>query len=123
MDGLSIAPEIRRRVRPPLPPVSSHPGALTVMKPQPPAAEPDENDAQGGPEPAEPHVLPLGGRGRLLSPREVAAVIYGGKRTPWWITHNFAPEYKIRQGRRTYWWEADALAWLDSLRALERKAG
>lgn len=56
-------------------------------------------------------------RGRLLSTEDVRTEIYRGNKSTWWITHHFAPDDKIRQGRNCFWWEADAYAWLDHQRA------
>lgn len=55
-------------------------------------------------------------RGRLLSTAQVVDEIYGGQMSAWWVNLKFAPEFKIKQGRNNFWWEADAHAWLDSRR-------
>lgn len=55
-------------------------------------------------------------RGRLLSTKDVSEEIYRGAKSVWWVTHHFAPDYKITQGRHAFWWEGDAYAWLDAQR-------
>jgi hypothetical protein len=71
-------------------------------------------------------LFPSADRGRLLSTEDIQE-LYGRfpeghpragqfRKSRWWVTHNFAPEYKIRQGREAYWFEADAHAWLEAQR-------
>lgn len=31
----------------------------------------------------------------------------------WWVLNRFAPEHKHKLGRDAYWWESEAVAWLD----------
>jgi hypothetical protein len=55
---------------------------------------------------------PLAERGRMLFVRDVVELL-GGKKSAWWVRNRFAPEQKHRLGRDPYWWEKDALRWLD----------
>ena len=52
-------------------------------------------------------------RGRLMYTEDVRVEIFRGKKSHWWVTHNVAPEKKIRLGRDTAWWERDVYEWLD----------
>lgn len=64
---------------------------------------------------------PLAERGRIMYAEDIQA-LYGktpeGKprRTRNWIHAHFAPEHRHKDGRTIYWWETDALAWLDQQR-------
>lgn len=56
------------------------------------------------------------GKGRVLLVEDVQAMLplYRGKpRSRWWVTHSFAPDDKHMLGRQCWWWEADAVRWLD----------
>jgi hypothetical protein len=48
----------------------------------------------------------------MLFVRDVVELL-GGKKSAWWVRNRFAPEQKHRLGRDPYWWEKDALRWLD----------
>jgi hypothetical protein len=74
---------------------------------------------------------PVRSRGKLLSTDEIQE-LYGRfpeghpragqfRKSRWWITHNFAPEYKIRQGKEAYWYESDAHAWLEGHRPVAQQ--
>lgn len=69
------------------------------------------------PEPARRHV-PLAERGRMLFVTDIQKMF--GKddngrwrKSEWWVRNTFAPEKKQKLGRDPYWWETDAVAWLD----------
>ena len=61
-------------------------------------------------------------RGRMLFVDDIQA-IFGTKpdgkprKTAWWVTHKFAPEFKRKAGRDCFWYEAEARAWIDAQRA------
>lgn len=62
---------------------------------------------------------PRADRGKLLSIDDVIALFPtrpDGKpsRSRWWVTHYFCPGGKKKLGQQCYWWEGDALAWIDS---------
>lgn len=59
-----------------------------------------------------PEAKPLAERGRMLFVGDVVDLLKGRK-SAWWVRNRFAPEHKHKLGRDPYWWEADALAWLD----------
>lgn len=56
---------------------------------------------------------PLAERGRMLFVGDVVELLKGRK-SAWWVRNRFAPEQKHKLGRDPYWWESDALAWLDA---------
>lgn len=56
------------------------------------------------------------GRGRLLYVPDVTNDLLRGSQTMTWVTRNFAPEHRLKIGRRPAWWERDALAWIDQQR-------
>lgn len=71
-------------------------------------------------------LAPPGSRGRLLNTEDIQE-LYGRfpeghpragqfRKSRWWVTHNFCPEFKIKQGRDLFWYESDAHAWLEGLR-------
>lgn len=67
---------------------------------------------------APPPVKPLAERGRMLFIRDVLELLpKKPDGTPvkgeWWVRNRFAPEFKRRLGRDPFWWEDDALAWLN----------
>jgi hypothetical protein len=71
-----------------------------------------------------PPAPPLAERGRMLLARDVQELIGkkpDGKwrRSLWWIRYNFAPDAKRYLGRDAFWWESEALAWLDAQRGAE----
>jgi hypothetical protein len=62
--------------------------------------------------------MPPPNKGRILHVEDIQAL--GGTKpdgtprwTRWWITHEFAPSLKRKTGRSCWWWEYEALAWLD----------
>lgn len=63
--------------------------------------------------------MPLAERGRMLFLRDVQA-LFGTDETGafrkslWWVKNHFAPEFKRKLGRSPYWWETEALQWLDA---------
>jgi membrane-bound lytic murein transglycosylase B len=60
-------------------------------------------------------------RGRLLTVADVRSLFPGEDRdkpTLWWVRSSFCPEGKIKMGRRVYWWETEALAWIDRQRGV-----
>lgn len=59
-------------------------------------------------------MVPPPDRGRLLSAVEVAAKFFPPKTHPRFVQRHVYPRVPI--GRRTFWYEADVLAWLDSRR-------
>ena len=68
--------------------------------------------------PDRPGPRPLVERGRMLFLTDVQALFGKDERGKWrkslkWIRQSFAPEYRQRLGRTLFWWEADALKWLD----------
>lgn len=54
------------------------------------------------------------GKGRLLYVPDIEQDLLRGRYTATWITRFFAPEYKLKVGRRPCWWEADAIAWVNA---------
>ncbi len=64
---------------------------------------------------------PLAERGRMLFVRDVQA-LFGQdekgrwRKSDWWIRNRFAPESKRHLGRDPYWWEMDAVRWMDDQR-------
>jgi hypothetical protein len=63
--------------------------------------------------------VPLAERGRMLFVRDVQALFPtkpdgSPLKSAWWVKNNFAPAYKHRLGRDPYWWECDAVRWLDA---------
>lgn len=61
---------------------------------------------------------PLADRGRMLYVRDIQEMF--GKKPDgsyvkgiWWVRNSFAPEYRQKLGRDTYWWECDVQRWLD----------
>jgi hypothetical protein len=69
-------------------------------------------------EPRKP--VPLAERGRMLFVRDVQELI--GKKPDgsyrkgeWWVRNSFAPDKKKKIGRDPYWWEIDAVEFLDSV--------
>lgn len=60
--------------------------------------------------------VPLADRGRMLFVPDVIELLQG-KKGVWWVRNRFAPEYKHKLGRDPYWWEREALAWLDAQEA------
>ncbi len=64
---------------------------------------------------------PLAERGRIMYAEDIQA-LYGTdpkgrpRRSRNWIHEHFAPEARHKDGRTIYWWETDALAWLDTQR-------
>jgi len=56
---------------------------------------------------------PLAERGRMLFVPDVIELLKG-KKSAWWVRNCFAPDHKHKLGRDPYWWESDALRWLDS---------
>lgn len=59
--------------------------------------------------------FPLAERGRMLFVPDVVAPLKG-KKSAWWVRNRFAPEFKHKLGRDSYWWEAEAVMWLDRKR-------
>jgi len=62
---------------------------------------------------------PLAERGRMLFVRDVLELLPkkpdgSPVKGTWWVRNSFAPEHKHRLGRDPYWWECDAVAWLDA---------
>lgn len=60
-------------------------------------------------------------RGRLLGVDDVRALFPARadgtpSRSRWWVTHEFCPEGKMKMGRDCYWWESEAIAWIDRFR-------
>jgi len=61
----------------------------------------------------------LAERGKLMSVEDIQK-IYGKddagnyRKSRWWITHKFAQESKIKDGRDVYWWEKDVVAYFDA---------
>ena len=65
-----------------------------------------------------PEGKPLAERGRMLFVRDVLEMLPkkpDGKpvKGDWWVRNRFAPEFKRKLGRDPFWWESDAVAWLD----------
>lgn len=63
--------------------------------------------------------VPLAERGRMLFVRDVQALFPKKEdgtplKSAWWVRNRFAPDKKHRLGRDPYWWENDAIAWLDA---------
>lgn len=58
---------------------------------------------------------PLAERGRMLFVRDVVALL-DGRKSAWWVRNRFAPEFKRKLGRDPFWWECEAVAWLDAQR-------
>lgn len=64
---------------------------------------------------------PLAERGRIMYAEDVQA-LYGAdaqgkpRKSRNWIHAHFAPEARHKDGRTIFWWEIDALAWLDAHR-------
>lgn len=52
-------------------------------------------------------------RGRLLNAAGIQALFPEPRPSLDWI-YNHVP-YKLKMGRRSFWWERDVLAWLDTL--------
>lgn len=48
----------------------------------------------------------------MLFVRDVVDLLKG-KKSAWWVRNRFAPDLRHKLGRDTYWWESDALRWLD----------
>lgn len=59
-----------------------------------------------------PDAIPLDQRGRMLFVPDIIDLLHG-KKGAWWVRNRFAPEFRHKLGRDTYWWEAEAIAWLD----------
>ena len=65
--------------------------------------------------------VPPPDRGRVFHVEDVQA-LYGTKpdgtprRSRWWVTHSFAPECKHKDGKNVWWWEYEALGWMDDQR-------
>jgi predicted DNA-binding transcriptional regulator AlpA len=55
-------------------------------------------------------------RGRLLYVEDIAAEVFRGRKSAWWVRHNVAPDRKIKIGRDCAWYEADVYAWLERQR-------
>ncbi len=55
-------------------------------------------------------------RGRLLFTEDVRRELLGGRKSASWVRHHFAPADKHKLGRDNFWYEADAYAWLASLK-------
>lgn len=55
-------------------------------------------------------------RGRMLYVRDILELIRHEK-SAWWVRKKFAPDLRHKVGRSPYWWETDALAWLQNQRA------
>ena len=64
------------------------------------------------PEPMTPTLTENLGRGRVLYVADVHELLRQ-KQTMAWIVRNFAPQAKRKLGRRPFWFEADAIEWLD----------
>ena len=68
-------------------------------------------------------VVPIGtpaGVTPLMSTEAVVNEIYNGQKSRWWVTHNFAPESKIPQGRDCFWPRDEAWAWVMAQRGRMR---
>jgi hypothetical protein len=69
----------------------------------------------------EPAPRPLAERGRILYAEDIQQ-LYGtrpnGKprKSIAWVWRTFAPEYRPKDGKTPFWWETDALRWLDAQR-------
>ena len=55
---------------------------------------------------------PLAERGRMLFVPDVI-VLLKHQKSARWVMNRFAPEHKHKLGRDPYWWESDAIRWLD----------
>jgi hypothetical protein len=61
-------------------------------------------------------------KGRMLFVEDVLA-LYGTlpdgspRRSRDWVMRTFAPAYKHKDGKMVFWWEHEALAWLDGQKA------
>lgn len=60
-------------------------------------------------------------RGRLLSIEDVQALFPAKpngqpSKSRWFVTHDFCPEGKMKIGRHCYWWEQEAIGWIDAQR-------
>jgi len=62
-----------------------------------------------------PDPTPLAERGRILFVPDVIALLEH-KKSAWWVRNHFAPEYKHKLGRDRFWWEYQALPWLEHWR-------
>ena len=66
-------------------------------------------------------VRPLADRGRVLYADDIVA-LYGMKpngkprRSKDWVWRNFCPSGKHKDGRSPWWWEYEAIAWMDQQR-------
>ena len=65
---------------------------------------------------------PLRDRGKILYAEDIRA-LYGRRpdghrwrKSLKWVWANFAPEFRHKDGRTPWWWEADALRWMDDHR-------
>jgi hypothetical protein len=61
-----------------------------------------------------PNATPLAERGKMLFVPDVVELLKG-KKSAWWVRNRFAPEYRHKLGRDTYWWENEAMRWLDQI--------
>lgn len=65
----------------------------------------------------------LAERGRIFWVEDVQK-LYGfredgrPRRSRDYILQHFAPEFRVKEGKSVYWWEADALAWWDQQRGV-----
>ena len=55
-------------------------------------------------------------RGRLLHPEDVRERYFKPRHSLNWIRRNVAPEFRIRIGNSSVWFERDVERWLDSRR-------
>lgn len=70
---------------------------------------------------------PLAERGKVLFVEDIQA-LYGRhpidhptapgqwRKSRKWVFGNFAPDVRHKDGRDVWWWETDALAWMDTQR-------